>query len=296
MIHSIGEILLDCFQKEEGKDSLSLECHLGGAPFNVAANVISFGGEASFYGAIGEDPFGSFALSEASRYGVKLHLAKRKVNTTLALVTLKDGERSFSFLRDPGADYLLDIEEFLSTASLHERDIVHVGSLLLSKKEGCIFLGELLKALKGKGFRLSFDINLRVDLYESKESALKIYREYLKSFDIVKVSSDELAYFGYEEAEGFLKEELQEGVSLFVTYGEKGSAYLEKGRRVEALSKKLHPIDTTGAGDAFYARALYELSKGKGLLSDAEIGEILQKANESGADALMHKGALPSLS
>lgn len=294
MIHCVGEILLDCFASE-GEKSLSMECHLGGAPFNVAADIASYGGEASFYGALGEDPFGDFARKEARRYGVKTLLESRKTNTTLALVTLREGERSFSFLRSPGADYELDASSFLSFAKPKAGDVVHFGSLLLSKPEGRKFLEDALRTLFEKGPLLSFDVNLRADLFASKEEALSFYWRFLPSFDVVKMSEDELAYFGFEDPLAFMNGFLKEGAHLFLTYGKKGSAYYHRGQKAFVPALPVDPIDTTGAGDAFYSRVLLELDRRGGLesLKKEEIEGILEKGNEAGRLALLHKGALP---
>ena len=298
MVHCIGEILLDAFGESE-PHSLELSAKLGGAPFNVAANIALNGGYASFYGAVGEDPFGDFAAKEASCYPLKkLVLDKRKeASTTLALVTLDGGERSFRFLRSPGADYLLD-EGRLPSLGIEEWDFVHFGSLMLSKKEGRSFFRKAVSYCHEVGAYVSFDANLRLDVFADEQEAREIYEKVFPLVDILKLSEDELIFFfGKDDAEAFQREKMKKKALLFVSYGSKGSAVYSRDGYCKISSRFVKPVDTTGAGDAFYARVLTELDSIGDLLplDIVDYGEILSKANKDGAKAVTHLGALPLL-
>ncbi len=299
MVYCVGEILLDIFG--EAKDhSLELSSKLGGAPFNVAANIAVQGGDASFYGVLGNDSFGDFAAKEASFYPLKYLILDRtsNANTTLAVVTLDNGERSFRFLRSPGADYLLD-ESKLPSLGVKRGDIVHFGSLVLSKEEGRVFIKKAISYFHEIGAFISFDANLRLDIFESEEEAKAIYNEVFPYVDILKLSEDELVFFfGKDDPVSFKKEKMK-GVSLlFVSYGEKGSACYSPSFSVFVPSIPVRPVDTTGAGDAFYARVLLELDKVKDPfeIKMDECKAILDEANKEGAKAVTHFGALPVIS
>ena len=58
MIHCIGKILLDIFEERRG-GSVELSSKVGGAPFNVAANIALNGGKSSFYGAKAVSHYGA---------------------------------------------------------------------------------------------------------------------------------------------------------------------------------------------------------------------------------------------
>ena len=299
MVHCIGEILLDMFGEAKGH-SFELSSKLGGAPFNVAANIAAQGGDASFYGVLGNDSFGDFAAKEASFYPLKRLILDRtsKANTTLAVVTLDKGERSFRFLRSPGADYLLD-ENRLPALGVKKGDIVHFGSLMLSKEEGRAFLKRAIDYFREIGALVSFDANLRLDIFESEEEAKTIYDEIFSLVDILKLSEDELAFFFGKDDPASFKKEKMKGVSLlFVSYGEKGSACYAPSFSCFVPSVPVKPIDTTGAGDAFYARVLLGLDKvADPFALDVDICKaILDVANKEGAKAVSHFGALPALS
>ena len=298
MVHCIGEILLDMFG-EDKSHSLELNAKLGGAPFNVAANIAVNGGYSSFYGVLGDDQFGDFAAKEASRYPLKRLILDRSksANTTLAVVTIDNGERSFRFLRSPGADYLLD-EDRLHSLGIKAGDFVHFGSLLLSKKEGRSFLRKAISYCHKAGAFVSFDANLRLDIFRDEEETKEIYGKLFPMVDVLKLSEDELSFFcGKEDAEAFHKERLKRKSLLFVSYGSKGSAVVTRDGSLKVSSHSVKPVDTTGAGDAFYARVLLELDSVGDLmpLSAVDYESILIKANADGAKAVSHFGALPIL-
>ncbi len=299
MIYCIGEILLDMFGEAEGH-SLKLSSRLGGAPFNVAANIAASGGDASFYGVLGNDSFGDFAAKEASFYHLKGLFLDRtsEANTTLAVVALDKGERSFRFLRSPGADYLLDASK-LPSLGVKRGDIVHFGSLMLSKEEGRVFMKKAISYFREIGALVSFDANLRLDIFQNEEEAKAIYDCIFPYADILKLSEDELAFFFGKNDPASFKKKKMKGVSLlFVSYGEKGSACYASSSSCFAPSVPVKPIDTTGAGDAFYARVLFELGKASNpfALSVEDYKTVLELGNEDGAKAVSHYGALPPAS
>ena len=152
MLLSIGEILLDTFIKsnEEGYDAI---LKVGGAPFNLAARVFFKGVPSSFYGAIGDDLLGKMVSEEAKKYPLSACFLKRipRKSTTLAVVTLLDGERSFDFLRKDETDCFLDIDD-LKRFSFSSKDIVHFGSLLLTNERGYRFLRDAIDFLKRFSF------------------------------------------------------------------------------------------------------------------------------------------------
>ena len=158
MILSIGEILVDIFVDGEQKSVFP-----GGAPFNLASNITRFDGEVSFYGAVGNDEYGRFLFEFAKKkMPSSLIEVKKDRETTQAIVTLKDGERSFKFKRDHGSDYLLDIKE-LEKIDLSKVSIVHIGSLMLSYQEGREFFYQAIDYVrKHSKCLISSSVNLTI--------------------------------------------------------------------------------------------------------------------------------------
>ena len=149
MILSIGEILVDIFV-----DGDKRSVYPGGAPFNLACNIKKFNGDVSFYGAVGIDQYGEF-LSQA----ISTRLSEYKLDvlneyqTTQALVTIDNGERSFKFVRSNGADYHLNLKA-LDDFDYRKINIIHVGSLMLSEKEGQEFYYSAVKELQKRNIKI----------------------------------------------------------------------------------------------------------------------------------------------
>lgn len=290
MIHVIGEILVDIF-----RDGQNEQVFPGGAPFNVASNIKHFGGEATFYGCVGKDEYGVFLKKFARKQHFDSLILKTcsKRTTTQAIVSLKNGERSFKFVRENGADYILSIKN-LEKLNIQKGDIVHIGSLMFSYPRGRKFYYKVVEYAKAKGALISFDVNYRDDIFESSEVAKRIYKKAMKFADILKISDEELEVLSNKKTlKGKIKNLTNEKQLVFVSRGKEGSLLCYKNKVIFATTKSIVPIDTTGAGDAFYSYCLYELNKNFNLLSSNDLITImLAKANAVGALATQKKGAI----
>lgn len=110
---AMGELLIDF--TENGISSQGnplLEANPGGAPCNVLAMLAKLGKSVAFIGKVGNDQFGSQLKDTLRAVGIDMRglVTDPVVHTTLAFVhTLPDGDRDFSFYRDPGADMMLSV-------------------------------------------------------------------------------------------------------------------------------------------------------------------------------------------
>lgn len=291
MILCIGEILTDMI---EGADNC-FQMFVGGAPFNVAVNAKQSGAEAAFVGRVGKDAAGIFIQNKAKLYSLDfLDLQTDDVrNTTLAFVALdENGERYFTFFRHQTADFFIDLQQ-IDFSCYPNVNIVHVGSLMLSEKEGRQIAKRLVDRIKQNNLVFSFDVNFRYDLYKDKAEAFKAYRPFIEQADILKMSADEI--MDYTQTDN-----LEEAVSalkfaglLLITLGAEGSMFVLDGISAKVETVKVTPVDTTGAGDAFYGAALALIdSIGYENLNEKNLKEILKQANVKGAKATLHKGAV----
>ena len=289
MVISIGEILVDIF-----KDGNSQTVFPGGAPFNVACNIAHFDGDIAFYGAVGQDEYGMF-LSNFAHSQLKnsfIDILKDR-DTTQAVVTLVDGERSFKFIRDHGSDYVLAVSN-LSKFDLSKAKIIHIGSLMLSYEEGRDFYLASIKHIRASSKALiSFDVNYRDDIFNSEKEAKKIFIDALKEADIIKFTEEELELLtGTKDIRQSLKMLLSDNQIAVVTLGKQGSIFYSQDQFIEVPSYPLNPVDTTGAGDAFYSYFLYSLDNGLDINDDEAIKDALKRANVVGGLATQKKGAI----
>ena len=289
MILCVGEILVDMIGTNRD-GSFFYERKAGGAPFNVACGVKQFGAQSAFVGCVGDDIIGNFLEKFARARDLDVLLLKRDEtrNTTLAFVELDEqGERSFCFFRKNTADYILpEVDE----ETFAKSDIVHIGSLMLSEKEGREYAGRLARRAREAGKLVSFDVNFRTDIFRDEAEAVRLYKEQIALADIVKFSEDEVETFGKDYADG-LKEKL-----VCISLGKRGCRwqFRGEGRTLETIDIK--PVDTTGAGDAFYAGVLSRLDGTSPCdWTDETLSKALQYGNVCGALNTLGHGAIDNL-
>ena len=125
-VTAIGELLIDMAQSGMSDIGSSIfEANPGGAPCNVLAMLNKLGKKTAFIGKVGKDSFGQQLKEVVAQSGTDVTnlLEDEKVHTTLAFVhTLPDGDREFSFYRNPGADMMLRKEEVME-------DIIKAGKI-----------------------------------------------------------------------------------------------------------------------------------------------------------------------
>lgn len=292
MILCIGEILADMIGENNGDNSLGFSAFCGGAPFNVAVNAKQSGAKVGFIGRSGKDPIGKFVTEVAKKVGFDyLDIQVDDVrNTTLAFVTLTDGERDFAFFRHDTADFNID-DRLIDFSKFKDLNIVHLGSLMLSEKTGRDFANAIVKKTRETKKMLSFDVNFRMDLYDSLTCAVNAYKPFIEEADILKFSDDEItAYTGENSLNNAIKAVHKKDRLLLITLGSRGSMYVYNDITGIVPTKKVKPIDTTGAGDAFFGATLANLD-GKEFNKE-NIEKALTIGNEAGAKATQFKGAI----
>lgn len=291
MILSVGEILADLIgEKIDGITNYKTFC--GGAPFNVAVNAKQSGATVGFVGKVGKDNIGKFLIDYAKTANLDyLDIdVDAKRNTTLAFVTLTDGERDFAFFRNDTADYNIEIDK-INFDNYEGLNIVNLGSLMLSEKSGRKLAKSLVKKVKKANKLLAFDLNLRTDLYKNPEDAIKVYTPYVKDANILKFSDDEILWFTKKDMiEEAVKSLYKKDRILLVSLGSKGSLYSYNNQTGIIPTEKVKPVDTTGAGDAFFGGFLAQID-GK-TINEQVIKDALAFANARGARATQFKGAI----
>ena len=289
MLLCIGEILADMIG-EEKNGIITYERKAGGAPFNVACALHKFGADVKFVGSVGDDLIGRFLISYAKDFGIDTTYIYKSAerNTTLAFVELnEEGERSFCFYRKNTADYFMPT---VSDELIKSADTVCIGSLMLADSDCVEYALDIISRAHSFDKTVAFDVNYRTDIFRDKESAVETYKRILAEADIVKFSEDEVETFGEEYVDS-LSDKL-----VLITLGKGGSEWRYNGNRGQIPTIMVSPIDTTGAGDAFFAGALSILDKNVGNQLTAEIlNESLRFGNVAGALNTTGRGAIDNL-
>lgn len=144
--------------------------------------------------------------------------------------------------------------------------------------------------------KISFDINYRDDIFSSPDEAKKVFISALKQADILKFSLEEITLLTNEsDILTALKGLLNPSQIAVVTLGADGSIYYKDGKMIKVDTFPVKPVDTTGAGDAFYSYFLASLVNHPDFINrKEEIIRYLTRANVVGGLATLKKGAINS--
>ncbi len=297
---ALGELLIDFTKNgisEQGNGMY--EANPGGAPCNVLSILQKLGHSTEFIGKVGKDSFGELLKEaiEEQGIGTKGLLFDEKVPTTLAFVHTKpDGDRSFSFYRNPGADMMIQKSE-VSEELIQSAKIFHFGSLSMTSPQAEEATRHAIETAKKNHVLVSFDPNLRPPLWDSLDTAKEKIAYGLTQCDILKISDNEIEFMTGEQ-------DIEKGIQILLdqyhiplvcaTMGKDGSKAFYKGDVI--TGKPFHSedtIETTGAGDTFCGCMLhFVLTHGMEGLTPERLKEMLEYANAGACLVTTRKGAL----
>lgn len=299
-VTALGELLIDFIQSGTSPQGNPLfEANPGGAPCNVLAMLAKLGHSTAFIGKVGNDAFGRQLKDAIAREGISTVglVMDPMVPTTLSLVhKLSNGDRDFSFYRNPGADMNLKVEE-VHTELIEQARIFHFGTLSMTHPGVYAATREAIDVAEASGCVRSFDPNLRPPLWSSLDDAHEAVDFGLHHCDVLKISDNEIQWFTG-------KEDFEEGIAylqntyhiplITLSMGAVGSRayYGNVKAEVPAFLQK-GTIETTGAGDTFGACVLHGvLTYGLENLDEAKLTSILTFANAAASIVTTRKGAL----
>ncbi|EMV8599334.1 aminoimidazole riboside kinase [Escherichia coli] len=290
----LGDAVVDLLPESDGR---LLPCP-GGAPANVAVGIARLGGTSGFIGRVGDDPFGALMQRTLLTEGVDITYLKQDEwhRTSTVLVDLNDqGERSFTFMVRPSADL------FLETTDLpcwRHGEWLHLCSIALSAEPSRTSAFTVMTAIRHAGGFVSFDPNIREDLWQDEHLLRLCLRQALQLADVVKLSEEEWRLISGKTQNdrdicALAKE--YEIAMLLVTKGAEGVVVCYRGQVHHFAGMSVNCVDSTGAGDAFVAGLLTGLSS-TGLSTDErEMRRIIDLAQRCGALAVTAKGAMTAL-
>lgn len=299
---ALGELLIDFAVSGQSEQGNSLfEACPGGAPCNVLAFLNKMGKKTAFVGKVGEDQFGTLLRNTITEAGIDASclVTDSTVNTTLAFVhTYPDGDREFSFYRDPGADMMLRTEE-VDPDFIRQAKIFHFGTLSMTHDGVRAATKKAVRAAKDGECLISFDPNLRPPLWSSLDLAREQMEYGFGVCDILKISDNEIQFVSgkedYDEGIAYLQKKYKIPLIL-LTMGKDGSRAYCRGMRVERPGFSVRTIETTGAGDTFCGSVLtYILEHDFESLTEEQLGEMLTFSNAAAAIVTTKKGAIKAM-
>ena len=290
----LGDAVVDLLPENGGR---LLQCP-GGAPANVAVGIARLGGHSGFIGRVGDDPFGRFMRDTLLREQVDvshMRLDGQHRTSTVVVDLDEQGERTFTFMVRPSADLFLqpqDLPQFAADQWLH------VCSIALSAEPSRSATFAAMEQIKLAGGRVSFDPNIREDLWQDQQELRTCLDRALRLANVVKLSEEELVFISGSA-------DLTQGIAsvteryqpelLLVTQGKAGVLAAFQQQFIHFNAKPVVSVDTTGAGDAFVAGLLASLAA-HGMPETPEALEpTIALAQTCGALATTAKGAMTAL-
>ena len=305
-LFAIGEALIDFIPSETGCDFgnvKSFSPKVGGAPANVLGAFAKLGGKTQLITQLGNDPFGDKIVNELAGFNIGLDnvLLTDRANTALAFVSLaNDGNRTFSFYRNPSADMLYNAEN-IREEIFEDCYALHFCSVSLGNFPMKEAHKKAIEHAKKQGAIISFDPNIRFPLWNDKRKLKEAIDEFLSSADIIKISDEEIEFItGTNDIEKGSKMLLENAKIVLCTCGAEGAYAFTKNAGVYVPSKKVKAVDTTGAGDAFNGSFLYNLYRNGyerdmlDKISKDELNQFVKASNDYCGMSVQRQGAIES--
>jgi fructokinase len=277
----IGELLWDLFP--DGP-------RLGGAPFNVVANMRRLSHSAAFVTAVGDDELGRSAVAAVDELGV---------DTTFISVARDLPTGTVAVTPDPVEGHRFTIGSPAAYASIGDADTL-VTRLLDLVPEALVYgtLAQRSPAVRELTHRVAteirpvnrlYDVNLRDGSWTGD-----LVLDLLRDATVVKLNGDEAVVLAGLLGSAATGRALATALAarygierLCITRGAAGATLLVGGDEYMVEGIEVDVADTVGAGDAFAAGLLH------GLLTDMPPDETLRFANRLGALVASRAGALP---
>lgn len=247
MITVAGEALIDLIVDQAGH----VDPRMGGGPFNVARAVARLGQPATFLGRLSGDRFGQLMRADLERNGVRIAVdVPSGEPTTLALVDVDPaGVPAYHFyLAETSAAAIGPAEAVLPGTTT----ALHVGTLgLIMEPVGTSI--ERLAATAPEHVTVMLDPNCRPGAIPSRQAYLDRLGRILGRADVVKVSTEDLAYlYPGQDVDGAAAELLRPGPAcVLVTDGAAPVRAFTAGKLIQADVPAAPVVDTVGAGDSF---------------------------------------------
>lgn len=301
-IVAIGEVLIDLTQTgTDGAGVPQYAANPGGAPANLAVAAARLGASTALISKVGQDAFGRYLrkVMEENKVDVSALTVDEEQHTTMAVVSVdENGERDFTFYRDPGADSML-LKDEIPLGLLKEARFLHFGSVSLTREPArttTLCAAETARAL---GAVITYDPNYRANLWPDRDTAIRRMRKPLDMVDILKISDEELPLLAdTDDLEAGTAALAEHGIRLIlVSLGPNGVFYRFGGKTGTMPGVPCTVGDTNGAGDTFFGAFLSRLSRldGPDCLTADTLEEMLAFANKAASITTSRRGAIPAM-
>jgi fructokinase len=288
----LGEALMDCIMQEDG----SLLPLMGGSPFNLARATALQGGRVGYLSPFSTDSFGQQLKSLCLADGVQALSPDSPNPTSLAVVTLRQGQPSYGFYREGIADRDYGVEQVLATLQKLPAGVLHTGSLMLVPPENEKIM-TVIAGARQLGWTISIDVNLRPRVATDLGAYCDAVLQAVELADWVKASDEDLEILGFGQASlesaADMRQHLARGANrrVALTFGGSGAYLWVDGVEVSATAPTIRLVDTVGAGDTFWGSCLADWAGQPDAV--ARVAQTLQRAMKAAAINCERRGCQP---
>ena len=281
----VGEPMGLFIAQEEGKlsDVSGYSMAVAGAEFNVAVGLARLNLPVTYLTRLGEDPFGQKIVRTLQRNGIGsefVSFSKERSTGFMLKSKVSTGDPKIFYFRKGSAASTLSKEDadrmdFSGYGFVHLTGIFP--ALSESTKEASFYL---IKKAREHGLTVSFDPNLRPQLWPDTETMVQTLNEFAALSDYVLPGEAEGELLcGDRDPRKIGQFYLERGAKAVVTKMGSRGAYLmtEQDQELVPGFSIEKVVDTVGAGDGFAAGILSALMEGKNLY------EAVRRANAVGA-------------
>ena len=299
MIICCGEALIDMLPRTTTAGETAFAPYAGGAVFNTAIALGRLGLPTGFFTGLSSDMFGDLLRDVLSKSGVDhSHCATLDLHTTLAFVRLVNGQASYAFFDENTAGRMITEADLPDLGD--DVEALHFGAISLIP-DPCGATYESLVRHESAARVISLDPNIRPGFITDPAGHRARIDRMIAMSDILKMSDEDLEWFGMADMETAAKAWLDDGPSLVVfTRGPRGAVGFTRHHRVEVDGEKVTVADTVGAGDTFNAGILASLRRDGALskpavktLSVDQIANALSLGAKAAAVTVSRPGANP---
>lgn len=288
----IGEPMGLFIAESEGRleDVTSFSCAIAGAEFNVAIGMSRLEHPVSYMTKLGEDPFGKQIVKGLEKNGIQTELvswSKERTTGFMMKSMVSSGDPDIFYFRKNSAASTLS-EEDVEKVDFSNYQWVHVTGILpalsVSTRKATM---ALLDKARENGLTISFDPNLRPQLWPSQQEMVDTLNEIASKSDIVLPGDSEgLIMTGSKDPEKIAEFYLKNGAkAVVVKMGPKGAyaatadeSFIVPGFPIEKV------IDTVGAGDGFAVGVI------SALIENLSLKEAVRRGNAIGAIQVTSRG------
>jgi fructokinase len=277
MILCCGEALIDMLPRRSTAGEPAFAPVAGGALFNSAIALGRLGVPTEFFSGLSSDLFGQQIRAVLAESNVGSRYAGISARpTTLAFVNLIDGQATYTFYDENTAGRMLTVADLPRLDD--DVDAMLFGAISLIP-EPCGAAYEALMTREHGSRATMLDPNIRPGFIADKDRHLARMHRMIAMADIVKMSDDDLAWFGETGTHDEIAARwLAKGPKLvIITGGAKGATGYTARARVSVESQRVAVVDTVGAGDTFNAGVLASLHEQR-LLSKAALAGLSERA------------------